>query len=133
VSFLKTVLSHQFSTERKLLYPAQDLRIVVAVRSHYFCSRAGVPPLFVSLRIHGKKSAPREESPRLDSRRAIYDYVFTTRAQFSLGRDLKLSPAQGGRPLNYFVFPYVEVDGQEYPNVSLAFSFEDANAAAAAR
>ena len=32
---------------------------------------------------------------------------------------------QDGKPLNYFVYPYVEVDGKEYPNVSLAFSFED--------
>ena len=32
-------------------------------------------------------------------------------------------PAQDGPPLNYFVYPYVEVAGKEYPNVSLAFSF----------
>jgi transglutaminase-like putative cysteine protease len=57
------------------------------------------------------------------------DYFFgshdVNRVQFSMGRDLKLSPAQDGKPLNYFVYPYVEVDGQEYPNVSLAFSFAD--------
>jgi transglutaminase-like putative cysteine protease len=57
------------------------------------------------------------------------DYFFgshdVNRVQFTMGRDLKLSPAQDGKPLNYFVFPYVEVDGQEYGNVSLAFSFAD--------
>jgi len=53
------------------------------------------------------------------------------RVQFSMGRDLRLNPAQDGRPLNYFVYPYVEVDGQEYANVSLAFSFADAGAAVA--
>jgi transglutaminase-like putative cysteine protease len=47
------------------------------------------------------------------------------RVQFSVGRDLRLNPAQDGKPLNYFVYPYVEVDGQEYANVSLAFSFAD--------
>jgi Transglutaminase-like superfamily len=47
------------------------------------------------------------------------------RVQFSMGRDLRLNPAQDGKPLNYFVYPYVEVDGQEYPNVSLAFAFAD--------
>jgi hypothetical protein len=31
------------------------------------------------------------------------------------------------------VYPYVEVDGQEHPNVSLAFSFADVGAAVAAR
>lgn len=47
------------------------------------------------------------------------------RVQFSMGRDLRLAPAQQGKPLNYFVYPYVEVDGAEYPNVSLNFSFAD--------
>jgi len=47
------------------------------------------------------------------------------RVQFSMGRDLELNPAQQGKARNYFVYPYVEVDGQEYPNVSLAFSFAD--------
>jgi transglutaminase-like putative cysteine protease len=57
------------------------------------------------------------------------DYFFgshdVNRVQFSMGRDLRLNPPQDGKPLNYFVYPYVEVDGQEYPNVSLAFSFAD--------
>jgi len=60
------------------------------------------------------------------------DYFFGThdvnRVQFSMGRDLRLNPAQEGKPLNYFVYPYVEVGGQEYPNVSLAFSFADVGA-----
>jgi hypothetical protein len=53
--------------------------------------------------------------------------------QFSMGRDLRLNPPQQGKPLNYFVYPYVEVDGQEFPNVSLAFSFADVGAAVATR
>ena len=63
------------------------------------------------------------------------DYFFgahdVNRVQFSMGRDLRLSPPQEGKPINYFVYPYVEVDGREYPNVSLAFSFADADAAVA--
>jgi hypothetical protein len=51
--------------------------------------------------------------------------------QFSMGRDLRLSPPQDGKPLNYFVYPYVEVDGREFPNVSFAFSFADSGAAVA--
>jgi hypothetical protein len=47
------------------------------------------------------------------------------RIQFTMGRDLKLNPAQVGEALNYFVYPYVEVDGKKYENVSLAFSFAD--------
>jgi transglutaminase-like putative cysteine protease len=63
------------------------------------------------------------------------DYFFgshdVNRVQFSMGRDLRLNPPQDGKPLNYFVYPYVEVDGQEYPNVSLAFSFADVEPAVA--
>jgi transglutaminase-like putative cysteine protease len=58
-----------------------------------------------------------------------HDYFFgahdVNRVQFTEGRDLKLRPAQDGPPLNYFVYPYVEIGGKEYPNVSIAFSFED--------
>jgi transglutaminase-like putative cysteine protease len=65
------------------------------------------------------------------------DYFFgahdVNRMQFSMGRDLRLNPPQDGKPLNYFVYPYVEVDGQEFPNVVLAFSFADAGSAVAAR
>ncbi len=58
-----------------------------------------------------------------------HDYFFgahdVNRVQFTEGRDLKLKPAQDGPPLNYFVYPYVEIAGKDYPNVSIAFSFED--------
>ena len=55
------------------------------------------------------------------------------RVQFTLGRDLELNPRQDGKPLNYFVYPYVEVAGKEYANVSDAFSFADAGGAASAK
>jgi transglutaminase-like putative cysteine protease len=65
------------------------------------------------------------------------DYFFgahdVNRVQFSMGRDLRLNPPQQGKPLNYFVYPYVEVDGQEFPNVALAFSFTDVAGAVATR
>jgi transglutaminase-like putative cysteine protease len=62
-----------------------------------------------------------------------HDYFFgahdVNRVQFTQGRDLKLSPPQDGPPLNYFIYPYVEIGGKEYPNVSIAFSFKDTDAA----
>jgi transglutaminase-like putative cysteine protease len=64
------------------------------------------------------------------------DYFFgahdADRVQFTTGRDLKLSPAQQGGPLNYFVYPYVEIGAKQYANVSLAFSFADAGESQAA-
>jgi transglutaminase-like putative cysteine protease len=61
-----------------------------------------------------------------------HDYFFgahdVNRVQFTQGRDLELSPKQDGAPLNYFVYPYVEVAAKEHLNVSIAFSFADAGA-----
>jgi transglutaminase-like putative cysteine protease len=49
------------------------------------------------------------------------------RVQFSTGRDIELVPPQAGPPLNFFVYPYVEVDGQPYPaeKVARTFSYKD--------
>jgi transglutaminase-like putative cysteine protease len=60
------------------------------------------------------------------------DYFFgahdADRVQFTAGRDLELSPRQQGEPLNYFIYPYVEVDGKVYPNVSNDFAIRPAAA-----
>jgi transglutaminase-like putative cysteine protease len=50
------------------------------------------------------------------------------RVVFSVGRDITLSPKQDGEPLNFFVYPYVEVGGKPYPadKLKLRFSFKDA-------
>ncbi len=60
---------------------------------------------------------------------AKHDYFFGTidanRVQFTLGRDLELSPRQAGPPVNFLVYPYVEVDGQPYHHVATQFSFSD--------
>src|SRR5271169_5738810 len=65
------------------------------------------------------------------------DYFFgahdDNRVEFTMGRDLELSPKQDGKPLNYFVYPYVEIGGKEYPNVSTAFSFADVDSGVAAQ
>jgi len=57
------------------------------------------------------------------------DYFFgsvdSNRVQFSSGRDITLSPKQDGPALNYFVYPYVEVDGKSYDKLDKQFSFEE--------
>ena len=59
------------------------------------------------------------------------DYFFgklnENRIMFTTGRDIDLSPKQDGKPLNYFVYPYVEVDGKPYPKekIKLAFRYKD--------
>jgi transglutaminase-like putative cysteine protease len=51
------------------------------------------------------------------------------RVQFSMGRDIELSPRQHGDRVNYLIFPYVELDGQPYPNIANAVSFTDLSSA----
>jgi len=57
------------------------------------------------------------------------DYFFgsidANRVQLSTGRDVTLSPKQDGQALNYFVYPYVEVDGKPYEKVDKQFSFAE--------
>jgi transglutaminase-like putative cysteine protease len=60
------------------------------------------------------------------------DYFFghhdVNRVQFSVGRDITLSPKQAGEALNYFVYPYVESDGKVHKDVRNEFAFEDVSA-----
>ena len=51
------------------------------------------------------------------------------RVEFSIGRDLSLNPKQRGEPLNYFIYPYVEVDGKAFTAVDKSFSYRDLPAA----
>jgi len=64
----------------------------------------------------------------------LRDYYFgandPNRVQFTVGRDLRLNPAQAGPPLNYFIYPYVETGGKEHPNVTIDFSFKDVESTA---
>jgi len=53
---------------------------------------------------------------RLDENRIVY----------TVGRDLTLVPPQAGPPVNFFVYPYVEVDGRPWDHVERSFSYEDA-------
>jgi transglutaminase-like putative cysteine protease len=56
------------------------------------------------------------------------DYFFgahdDNRVQFTVGRDIRLDPPQQGDPLNYFIYPYAELDGKPFALES-KFSFQD--------
>jgi transglutaminase-like putative cysteine protease len=47
------------------------------------------------------------------------------RVEFSRGRDVVLSPRQHGDPLNYFICPYAEVDGQKHTAFDATYSYRD--------
>jgi transglutaminase-like putative cysteine protease len=55
----------------------------------------------------------------------FFGSVDANRVQFSTGRDVTLFPKQEGAALNYFVYPYIEVDGKPYEKLDKQFSFEE--------
>jgi transglutaminase-like putative cysteine protease len=65
------------------------------------------------------------KNPRL--REYYFGNLTEDRITFSTGRDLNLIPRQAGPPLNFFISPYVEVDGKEHPpaKVSCRLFFRD--------
>jgi transglutaminase-like putative cysteine protease len=60
---------------------------------------------------------------------SLREYFFGThdenRVEFSRGRDLKLTPRQSGDPLNYFIYPYAEANGEPVGDVEHTFSWKD--------
>jgi transglutaminase-like putative cysteine protease len=54
------------------------------------------------------------------------------RVEFTTGRDLTLNPKQQGIPLNYFIYPYAEADGQPLASVERSFTYRDVPSASTA-
>lgn len=55
----------------------------------------------------------------------FFGAIDTNRVMFSRGRDIQLKPAQSGDPLNYFVYPYAELDGKSFADLKNEYSFKD--------
>ena len=57
------------------------------------------------------------------------DYFFgahdDNRVFFTYGRDIRLSPEQKGDALNYFIYPYAELDGKSVSGLETHFRFID--------
>lgn len=47
------------------------------------------------------------------------------RIEFTQGRDIQLDPPQAGERLNYFIYPYFELDGKPYNDMDMSFSFKE--------
>lgn len=60
-----------------------------------------------------------------------FGHLPANRVAFTTGRDIDLLPQQNGPPPNYFVTPYVEVDGKRLPEkqIRLKVSFSTSTAA----
>lgn len=51
--------------------------------------------------------------------------IDANRLEFSRGRDIILEPTQQGAPLNYFVYPYAELDGKVFKQIGILFQYQD--------
>jgi transglutaminase-like putative cysteine protease len=80
--------------------------------AEYYSSARGWLPLDAS---EAKKSGKTD---------AYFGALPNDRVQFSTGRDLRLQPPQAGPPVNYFVQPYVEVDGKPIADRKATVRFE---------
>ena len=59
-------------------------------------------------------------------RESLYGGYPADRIHFSTGRDLVLTPASAEAPLNYFIYPYIEVGGEPWPGkVATRFSYTE--------
>lgn len=69
------------------------------------------------------------DSSEASKNRAKKEYYFgnldENRVEFTQGRDIRLEPPQNGERLNYFVYPYIELDGKPYDKVEKSFSFKE--------
>lgn len=68
-----------------------------------------VDPADVRKAILAKRISLEEAKPL---REYYFGAVDEQRVEFGTGRDLVLTPAQAGSPLNYFMYPYAEEDGR---------------------
>jgi len=58
-----------------------------------------------------------------EQRRYLFGNLPADRIEFSEGRDILLNPAQNGARLNFFIYPYIEVDGHPFRQVENEIAF----------
>jgi transglutaminase-like putative cysteine protease len=60
-------------------------------------------------------------------RQYYFGHLDADRVAFTMGRDLVLKPRQQAGPLNFMIYPYVELDGQPLPMANIKNSFQYAD------
>jgi transglutaminase-like putative cysteine protease len=68
-----------------------------------------------------------EAAKNPDKRAYFFGAHDENRVEFTRGRDVELTPKQAGPPLNYFVYPYAEADGQPL-EVARKYEYSDITA-----
>lgn len=65
-----------------------------------------------------------------ERRQYYFGHLDPDRVAFTMGRDLVMKPTQQGQPLNFLIYPYVEVDGKPLPKSNIKNRFEYADSSA---
>lgn len=69
------------------------------------------------------------DASEADKHPELANYYFGSltadRVAFTRGRDLVLVPPQQGPPLNFFIYPYAELDGKPFDGLTRTFHYED--------
>ncbi len=55
----------------------------------------------------------------------LFGHLDPDRFDITTGRDLTLSPPQKDGPLNFFIYPYVEVDGRAFAETKIRLEYHD--------
>lgn len=66
-----------------------------------------------------------EASQHPDRRDDFFGHLDPNRLELSRGRHITLSPPQQGPPLNFFVYPYAEVDGKLHASITHRLAYEN--------
>jgi transglutaminase-like putative cysteine protease len=84
--------------------------------AYFFVENHGWVPIDIS-----------EADKQPDKKDYFFGNLTPDRVVFTTGRDIELVPRQTGKPLNYFVYPYVEVNGKPWPreNMQTRFGFQE--------
>lgn len=60
-------------------------------------------------------------------RKYFFGALDENRVALTVGRDLVLIPRQAGPPLNFFVYPYAEIEGKSLESLPCRIDYEDVN------
>ena len=66
-----------------------------------------------------------EASKNKTKKEYYFGNLCANRVEFTLGRDILLEPSQQGEKLNYFIYPYAELNGKPYDKIERGFSFQE--------
>src|SRR3989338_2300066 len=60
-----------------------------------------------------------------EKRDYLFGHIDENRVHFTTGRDINLEYAKSSQPLNFFIYPYVELDGLEFTDMDVEISYRD--------